>query len=160
MLVGWEINVWKVSGNAYYNICFKVNCLHPLQSRVYICIQTRFLVIWLLTELCHIVCLCCGVRVKHTGGVYVYVLCGIAGSTSPTVDVSAGCRYPARITEIDDKDKTVLVHFDGWNQRYDEWVKMDSERLRPVTRHSERKEKAKAAFGRSVSTRHIDWKLL
>ena len=61
------------------------------------------------------------------------------------------CRYPARITEINDKDKTVLIHFDGWNQRYDEWVEMDSERLRPITRHSERKEKGKPVFAKAVS---------
>ena len=35
----------------------------------------------------------------------------------------------------------VLIHFEGWNQRYDEWVEMKSERLRPMSRHSERKEK-------------------
>ena len=27
---------------------------------------------------------------------------------------------------------TVLIHFDGWNQRYDEWVKMSSDQLRPL----------------------------
>jgi PHD finger protein 20 len=62
-------------------------------------------------------------------------------------------RYSARITGIDDKDRTVLIHFDGWNQRYDEWIKMDSERLRPITRHSERKdrkEKSKASFTKAV----------
>ena len=51
-------------------------------------------------------------------------------------------RYSAKIINIDDRDKTVLIHFDGWNQRYDEWVKMDSDRLRPLTRHSDRRKKA------------------
>ena len=41
-------------------------------------------------------------------------------------------RYPARIVEVDDRDMTVLIHFDGWNQRYDEWVKMTSNQLRPL----------------------------
>ncbi|ELT97191.1 hypothetical protein CAPTEDRAFT_222293 [Capitella teleta] len=49
--------------------------------------------------------------------------------------------YQAKINDIDDKDQTVLVHFDGWNTRYDEWIKMESDRLRPITRHSERKER-------------------
>ncbi|KAK2168506.1 hypothetical protein LSH36_16g04013 [Paralvinella palmiformis] len=49
--------------------------------------------------------------------------------------------YPARIVDMDDTDNTVLIHFDGWNQRYDEWVTMDSERLRPLTRSSGRKDK-------------------
>jgi len=34
--------------------------------------------------------------------------------------------------EVDDRDMTVLIHFDGWNQRYDEWVKMTSDQLRPL----------------------------
>jgi len=41
-------------------------------------------------------------------------------------------RYPAKIVEVDDRDMTVLIHFDGWNQRYDEWVKMTSDQLRPL----------------------------
>jgi len=41
-------------------------------------------------------------------------------------------RYPARVVEVDDRDVTVLIHFDGWNQRYDEWVKMTSDQLRPI----------------------------
>lgn len=36
-----------------------------------------------------------------------------------------------------------MIHFDGWNQRYDEWIEMDSEKLRAKTRHSARKGKTK-----------------
>lgn len=50
-------------------------------------------------------------------------------------------RYPSKIVEIDEEDKYVLIHFEGWNSRYDEWVPMDSDKLRPQTRHSERKDK-------------------
>lgn len=32
---------------------------------------------------------------------------------------------------MDEKDKKVLIHFEGWNHRYDEWIAFDSERLRP-----------------------------
>ena len=32
---------------------------------------------------------------------------------------------------MDDKEKKVLIHFEGWNHRYDEWISFDSERLRP-----------------------------
>ena len=56
-------------------------------------------------------------------------------------------RYSAKIVEIDESDNTVLIHFDGWNQRYDEWVEMSSENLRPATRHSERKDKSKTHVG-------------
>jgi len=44
----------------------------------------------------------------------------------------AAARYPAKIVAVDDGDTTVLIHFDGWNQRYDEWVKMTSDQLRPL----------------------------
>ncbi|CAH1775914.1 unnamed protein product [Owenia fusiformis] len=47
--------------------------------------------------------------------------------------------FPAKIMEVDDKELEVLIHFDGWNQRYDEWISMDSDRLRPMARHSDRK---------------------
>lgn len=53
------------------------------------------------------------------------------------------CRYPAKIVTVQEEDLMVLIHFEGWNQRYDEWVEMKSERLRPMSRHSERKEKKK-----------------
>ena len=46
--------------------------------------------------------------------------------------ICVAVRYPAKIVEVDDRDTTVLIHFDGWNQRYDEWVKMNSDQLRPL----------------------------
>ena len=64
------------------------------------------------------------------------------------------CRYPARITDIDDLDNTVLIHFDGWNQRYDEWMSMNSDRLRPLARTSGRKEK-KAAMKKGGSVKLV-----
>ena len=48
-------------------------------------------------------------------------------------------RFPAKIKDINDEDMEILIHFDGWNQRYDEWVSMTSEKIRPMTRHSARK---------------------
>ena len=52
--------------------------------------------------------------------------------TSCSLLVCLAVRYPAKIIEVDDRDMTVLIHFDGWNQRYDEWVKMTSDQLRPL----------------------------
>ncbi|RUS73730.1 hypothetical protein EGW08_018510, partial [Elysia chlorotica] len=49
--------------------------------------------------------------------------------------------YPSKIVELSEEEQAVLIHFEGWNQRYDEWVHVASERLRPTTRHSERKDK-------------------
>ena len=33
--------------------------------------------------------------------------------------------YKAKIVQINIDNQTVLVHYLGWNTRYDEWVKMD-----------------------------------
>ena len=45
--------------------------------------------------------------------------------------LSISFRYSAKICRVDEKDKKVLIHFEGWNHRYDEWIAFDSERLRP-----------------------------
>ena len=54
-------------------------------------------------------------------------------------------RYTARVIELDVEDLTVLIHFEGWNARYDEWLEMTSDRLRPLTRQSVRKEASKGS---------------
>ncbi|WAR13544.1 P20L1-like protein, partial [Mya arenaria] len=51
--------------------------------------------------------------------------------------------FPAKIRAVNEGDAKVLVHYDGWNQRYDEWITMNSDRIRPLIRHSKRKEKSK-----------------
>ena len=56
---------------------------------------------------------------------------------------------------MDTEDITVLIHFEGWNSRYDEWIRMDSDRLRPATRHSERKEKREKPIVKAVSYNFI-----
>ena len=45
--------------------------------------------------------------------------------------------FPAKVVEVDLEDREVLVHFQNWSSRYDEWIKMDSERLRHVDHQSE-----------------------
>jgi hypothetical protein len=40
-------------------------------------------------------------------------------------------RYPVKVVEVDWDDEEVLIHFEKWSQRYDEWIPMDSSRLRP-----------------------------
>ena len=39
-----------------------------------------------------------------------------------------------QIIEVDVSCEEVLVHFIGWNDRHDEWIRMDSPRLQPITR--------------------------
>uniref|UniRef100_G1NVT3 PHD finger protein 20 like 1 n=1 Tax=Myotis lucifugus TaxID=59463 RepID=G1NVT3_MYOLU len=49
-------------------------------------------------------------------------------------------RYPSRIEKIDYEEGKMLVHFERWSHRYDEWIYWDSNRLRPLERPSLRKE--------------------
>ena len=39
----------------------------------------------------------------------------------------------ARIVEVDEDEGDVLVHFEGWSSRYDEYVEVGSDRLRILT---------------------------
>ncbi|XP_049336372.1 PHD finger protein 20-like protein 1 isoform X5 [Astyanax mexicanus] len=48
--------------------------------------------------------------------------------------------YPSRIEKIDYEEGKMLVHFDRWSHRYDEWILWDSSRLRPLERPALRKE--------------------
>lgn len=55
-------------------------------------------------------------------------------------------RYIAKVVEIQPKEDEVLVHFERWNSRYDEYVKMSSGRLRvlvPERRETLQKESDK-----------------
>lgn len=49
-------------------------------------------------------------------------------------------RYPARICKVNEKDRKALIHFEGWNHRYDEWISYDSDCLRPMSRASSKEE--------------------
>lgn len=40
------------------------------------------------------------------------------------------CRYPVKVVEVDYEEGEVLVHFEKWSDRYDEWMRMDSNRIR------------------------------
>lgn len=63
--------------------------------------------------------------------------------------------YPAKIVEVDEEEGEVLIHFEGWNQRYDEWVPVTSDKLRPKIRHSERKEKKKKLHNEYKIGEHV-----
>ncbi|XP_019869828.1 PHD finger protein 20 isoform X3 [Aethina tumida] len=40
--------------------------------------------------------------------------------------------YPARIVEVDYEENEVLIHFEKFSSKFDEWICMDSPRLRPL----------------------------
>nr|CAD7397927.1 unnamed protein product [Timema cristinae] len=39
-------------------------------------------------------------------------------------------KYGVKVVEVDWVEEDVLIHFEKWSQRYDEWISMDSPRLR------------------------------
>ena len=41
-------------------------------------------------------------------------------------------RYVSKIAKVDHKKKKILIHFEGWNSRYDEWVSFDSKKIRAL----------------------------
>ncbi|XP_077557023.1 PHD finger protein 20-like isoform X4 [Haemaphysalis longicornis] len=48
--------------------------------------------------------------------------------------------YPAKVVSVDEEDGDVLIHFEGWSSRYDEWLPADSPRLRLAAHLHTRKE--------------------
>ncbi|XP_061410277.1 PHD finger protein 20-like protein 1 isoform X6 [Lethenteron reissneri] len=48
--------------------------------------------------------------------------------------------YPSRIEKVDPDEGKILIHFERWNHRYDEWIDCNSPRLRPLQRTSLRRE--------------------
>ena len=44
-------------------------------------------------------------------------------------------RYVAKVLEVDEDSGEVLVHFDRWSSRYDEYILIGSGRLRKLTAH-------------------------
>ncbi|XP_040288059.1 PHD finger protein 20-like protein 1 isoform X2 [Bufo bufo] len=48
--------------------------------------------------------------------------------------------YPSKIEKMDYEEGKMLVHFERWSSRYDEWIHWDSTRIRPLERPALRKE--------------------
>ena len=69
---------------------------------------------------------------------------GAAENVSEPVDVHAGSKvkvewrghyYPAKVIETDEEAGSAFVHFDGFKKRYDEWIKLDGNRIKIPTPH-------------------------
>ncbi|KZC14266.1 PREDICTED: uncharacterized protein LOC107192360 [Dufourea novaeangliae] len=45
--------------------------------------------------------------------------------------------YSAKVVETDWEEREVLIHFDKWSSRFDEWIPMDSSRLRVLQTQSD-----------------------
>lgn len=46
---------------------------------------------------------------------------------------SRGHWYPAKIVKLNLDDKTILIHFEKWSSRFDQWFEADSPLLRPAS---------------------------
>ncbi|KAL1444244.1 hypothetical protein MTO96_029930 [Rhipicephalus appendiculatus] len=57
--------------------------------------------------------------------------------------------YAAKVVSVDEENGDVLIHFEGWSSRYDEWLPMDSPRLRLAANLHTRKEVKKHRFKKS-----------
>lgn len=63
------------------------------------------------------------------------------GGGSPFLDLNiercldVKCFRLWQVIEVDSDHSEVLVHFIGWNERHDEWIKMDSPRLQQANRN-------------------------
>ncbi|KAJ8979551.1 hypothetical protein NQ317_017700 [Molorchus minor] len=47
--------------------------------------------------------------------------------------------YPAKIVEVDYEENEVLIHFEKFSSKYDEWICMNSSRLRPLQTYTTKK---------------------
>ncbi|XP_018332733.1 PHD finger protein 20 [Agrilus planipennis] len=47
--------------------------------------------------------------------------------------------YPAQIVEVDYEESEVLIHFEKYSSKYDEWISMNSSRLRPLQKKETQK---------------------
>jgi len=51
-------------------------------------------------------------------------------------------RYGARVLKVNPAKKELLVHFDGWNSRYDVWLPPNSPRIRiPLSKEKSKNQK-------------------
>ncbi|XP_071488116.1 uncharacterized protein [Diadema antillarum] len=48
--------------------------------------------------------------------------------------------YLAKIVQVNEETSQILIHFEGWNSRYDEWVHYSTPKIRSVVRTSHRKD--------------------
>ncbi|XP_023288826.1 PHD finger protein 20-like protein 1 isoform X2 [Orussus abietinus] len=58
--------------------------------------------------------------------------------------------YSARVVETDWVEREVLIHFDKWSSRFDEWIPMDSSRLRILQTQSRESKGRDFAVGEKI----------
>lgn len=66
--------------------------------------------------------------------------------------------YSARVVETDWGEREVLIHFDKWSSRFDEWIPMDSSRLRTLQLHSKETKSRDFIIGERILATWVDGK--
>ncbi|XP_058810400.1 uncharacterized protein LOC131675416 [Phymastichus coffea] len=66
--------------------------------------------------------------------------------------------YSARVVETDWGEREVLIHFDKWSSRFDEWIPMDSSRLRTLQLHSKETKPKEFIVGERILATWVDGK--
>ncbi|KAK7078720.1 hypothetical protein SK128_024868 [Halocaridina rubra] len=70
----------------------------------------------------------------------------VTGARLEVLDTRDNNWYQCKVVEVDWGELDILVHYERWSNRFDEWLKMDSTRIRPLCRASSRKEKKGGPF--------------
>ncbi|XP_068218788.1 PHD finger protein 20-like protein 1 isoform X2 [Palaemon carinicauda] len=70
----------------------------------------------------------------------------VPGARLEVLDARDNNWYQCKVVEVDWGELDILVHYERWSNRFDEWLKMDSTRIRPLHRYSMRKEKKGGSF--------------
>ena len=65
---------------------------------------------------------------------------------------ATGTWYPAKVVAINEKENQVLIHFIRWSKKFDEWMAMDSDSLRALTKENNDDENGESDHQKSFTT--------
>ena len=75
-----------------------------------------------------------------------YVFVPVPGSRLEARDGQGSDKwFSVKVQEVDKEEEEVLVHYHNWNSRHDEWIAIDSPRLRVPQRTSSRHDSGSAS---------------
>ena len=88
--------------------------------------------------ICFVIVYSCKLFLNHSSIIIRLIITFIA-KYSEYLFYYESTRYASKIRDVDEKNQEVLIHFEGWSSRFDEWIDLKSSRLRPTIRTSSRK---------------------
>ena len=116
--------------NAYPLKCFSTTLLTGLV------IEYNFIILKILMKLLNLICINIVNNFLVGNGETPFKMEFVPGSLLEARDFNNEW-FSAKVVEVDLDDREGLVHFQNWSSRYDEWISMDSARLRPVSQNPE-----------------------